>query len=95
TRYENISQGLKVVESHLLDGNNLTECLNNEISQGVITRAEEAVDWIKNSLLLHRVQSNPLYYGFSGRGTDNINSFLLLKKYLEMICSTVNGMKEV
>uniref|UniRef100_A0A7S2P7S2 DNA 3'-5' helicase n=1 Tax=Skeletonema marinoi TaxID=267567 RepID=A0A7S2P7S2_9STRA len=79
TRYENISQGLKVVESHLLESNNLTECLNNEISQGVITCAEEAVDWIKHSLLFHRIQSNPLYYGLSGRGNDNIHSFLLAK----------------
>ena len=70
---------LKVVESRLLDSNNLTECLNNEISQGVITCAEEAVDWIKHTLLFHRVQSNPLHYGFSGRGDDNIHSFLLAK----------------
>lgn len=70
---------LKVVESHLLSGNNLTECLNIEISQGVITRAEEAVDWIKHSLLFHRVQSNPLYYGLRGRGDDIFHSFLLAK----------------
>lgn len=72
---------LKVVESHLLTGDNLTECLNNEISQGVITSAEEAVDWIKHTLLFHRIQSNPLYYGLSssGRGVDNVHSFLLGK----------------
>lgn len=72
---------LKVVESHLLAGDNLTECLNNEISQGVITSAEEAVDWIKHTLLFHRIQSNPLYYGLSssGRGVDNVHSFLLGK----------------
>jgi ATP-dependent DNA helicase HFM1/MER3 len=79
TRYENISQGLKVVESHLLEGNNLVECLNNEISQGVISCVEEAVDWIKHTLLFHRVLSNPLYYGLSGRGDDNVHSFLLAK----------------
>lgn len=42
---------LKIVESHLMDDNKLTEVMNIEISQGVITSPEEAVDWLKGTFL--------------------------------------------
>jgi len=77
TRYENVSQGLKVVESHL--ESKLTEVLNIEISQGVITSAEDAVNWVKSSFLYQRIQSNPLFYGFNGKGSDAMHSFILDK----------------
>ena len=77
TRYENVSQGLKVVESHL--ESKLTEIFNVEISQGVITSTEDAVNWVKSSFLYQRIQSNPLFYGFNGKGNDALNSFILDK----------------
>ncbi|KAL7526257.1 hypothetical protein ACHAWF_001698 [Thalassiosira exigua] len=52
TKYENVSQGLKVFESHLMEDHKLTEVFNvEEISQGVIASVDEAVDWLKESFL--------------------------------------------
>ncbi|KAL7539117.1 hypothetical protein ACHAXR_010579 [Thalassiosira sp. AJA248-18] len=79
TRYENVSQGLKVVESHLMHGDKLTEVLNIEVSQGVITSPEEAVDWVKGTFLFRRIQSHPLFYGFKGKGSDELHSYILDK----------------
>lgn len=58
----------------------LTEVLNIEISQGVITSAEEAVDWVKGTFLYQRIQSNPLCYGFRRHYTEeDLHSFVLDK----------------
>jgi replicative superfamily II helicase len=62
-----------------MDENKLTEVLNIEISQGVIVSAEEAVDWVKGTFLYRRILSNPLYYGFNGKGDDALHSFILKK----------------
>lgn len=69
----------KVVESHLMDGNRLTEVLNIEISQGTITSVEDAMNWVKGTFLYRRIQSHPLFYGFNGNGDDALHSFLLGK----------------
>lgn len=69
---------LKVVESHLLVGDKLTEALNSEIAQGVITNQCEAVDWISGTLLFRRIKSHPLYYGMDRKhnGLDDVCLFL-------------------
>jgi ATP-dependent DNA helicase HFM1/MER3 len=59
-----------------MDNNKLTEVLNIEISQGVIVSAEEAVDWVKGTFLYRRILSNPLLYGFNGKGNDALHSFI-------------------
>ncbi|KAL7551782.1 hypothetical protein ACHAWF_014973 [Thalassiosira exigua] len=79
TKYLNVSQGLKVVESCLMEGHKLTEVFNVEVSQGVITSVEEAIDWVKGSFLYPRIQKNPLLYGFNGRSDDALHSFVLDK----------------
>lgn len=62
-----------------MDGNRLTEVLNIEISQGVITSEEDAVNWVKGTFLHRRLQSHPLFYGFNGSGDDALHSFVLGK----------------
>ena len=79
---------LKVVESHL--ESKLTEVLNIEISQGVITSAEDAVNWVKSSFLYQRIQSNPLFYGFKGKGNDALHSFIL-----EKCTSSINKLHKI
>lgn len=59
-----------------MDNNKLTEVLNIEISQGVIVSAEEAVDWVKGTFLYRRILSNPLLYGFHGKGDNALHSFI-------------------
>jgi ATP-dependent DNA helicase HFM1/MER3 len=59
-----------------MDNNKLTEVLNIEISQGVIVSAEEAVDWLKGTFLYQRILSNPLLYGFNGKGDNALQSFI-------------------
>lgn len=54
----------------------LTEALNSEIAQGVITSQEEAVDWISGTLLFRRIQAHPLFYGMNGSGLDAARSFI-------------------
>jgi len=76
TRYENLSQGLKVVESYLFEKNRLVETLAIEISQKVITSVGEAADWIKSSFIYKRLQSNPLLYGYQGRSGGDLDSFV-------------------
>jgi replicative superfamily II helicase len=70
---------LKVVESHLMDDNRLTEVLNIEISQGIVKSVDDAVNWVKGTFLYRRVQSHPLFYGFNGNGDDALHSFVLGK----------------
>ena len=53
-----------------MDGDKLTEVLNIEISQRVITSVEEAVDWVKGTFLFQRMMSHPLCYGFRGNGNN-------------------------
>ena len=60
----------------------LTEILGIEISQGVITCVEEAIDWVKGTFLYRRIQSHPLFYGFSERCDGSLQNFLADK------CST-------
>ena len=55
----------------------LTEVLNIEISQGVITSTEEACDWVKGTFLYQRIQSHGLFYG-KDKGVD-LHSFILEK----------------
>jgi hypothetical protein len=62
-----------------MDENKLTEVLNIEISQGVIVSAEEAVDWVRGTFLYQRILSNPLFYGFNGKGDDALHCFILEK----------------
>eukprot|EP00804_Cyclotella_cryptica_P018375 CCRYP_015473-RA/>CCRYP_015473-RA protein AED:0.16 eAED:0.29 QI:0/0.37/0.22/1/1/1/9/0/1809 len=90
-RFENLSHGLKVVESHLMDEDRLTEALNNEISQGVITSQTEAVDWVSGTLLFRRIQAHPLFYGLSGisgNGHDDVMSFIAekCKESIDHLC---------
>ena len=59
---------LKVVESHLMDDDKLTEVLNVEISQCVIKSVKEAADWVKGTFLFQRMRSHPLMYGLGGNG---------------------------
>ena len=69
---------LKVVESHLLADDKLTEALNSEIAQGVISSEDEAVDWVSGTLLFRRISAHPLYYGMSHHqsGPSAVCSFL-------------------
>lgn len=64
-----------------MDDNRLTEVLNIEISQGVITSVEDAVNWVKGTFLYRRIQSHPLFYGFIWNGVDinALHSFVLGK----------------
>ena len=80
----------KVVESHLMDDNKLTEVLNIEISQGVITRPEEAVDWVKGTFLFRRIKSHPLFYGFNGKGDDALHTFVLGK-----VTDSINKLRKI
>lgn len=73
-----LGRSMKVVESHLMDGNKLTETINIEVSQGVITSADEAVDWVKGTFLYQRLQSHPLFYGFKGNDSS-LDDFILDK----------------
>ena len=62
-----------------MDDNRLTEVLNIEISQGVITSVTDAVNWVKGTFLYRRIQSHPLFYGCNGSGDDVLHSFVLGK----------------
>ncbi len=74
-RYEQMSNGLEVVESMLLK--DLTETLNIEISQRVISSVKEAVDWIKGTFFFIRVRKNPKQYGIRDKNDVDIESFLM------------------
>lgn len=74
-KYEQMSSGLEVVESMLL--NELTETLNIEISQRVITSVKEAVDWIKDTFFFIRVRKNPKHYGIKQKNDSEIESYLM------------------
>jgi hypothetical protein len=54
----------------------LTEALNSEIAQEVITSLEEAIDWVSGTLLFRRIQAHPLFYGLNGSGTDAARMFI-------------------
>jgi replicative superfamily II helicase len=73
-----------------MDENKLTEVLNIEISQGVIVSAEEAVDWVKGTFLYRRILSNPLFYGFNGKGDDALHSFIL-----EKCASSIDNLRKI
>ena len=62
-----------------MDDNKLTEVLNNEICQGVISSAEEAVDWVMGTFLFRRIRSHPLMYGLNGKEIETVHSFILGK----------------
>lgn len=54
----------------------LTEALNSEIAQEVITSLEEAMDWVSGTLLFRRIQAHPLFYGLNGSGTYAARMFI-------------------
>lgn len=60
----------------MLDDDKLTECLNSEISQGVIASKEEASDWVLGTLLFRRLQAHPLFYGLNQSGLNASKSFI-------------------
>ena len=62
-KYEELSGGLGVVESHL--PSRLMDVLNTEISQRVVTSVQAALDWIKSTFFFRRMQENPEKHGLS------------------------------
>lgn len=74
-RYEQLSHGLNVVESMLPDA--LTETLNTEISQKVITNTKEAINWLKGTFFFVRVRKNAKYYRLHWKKDDDIESYLM------------------
>ncbi len=74
-RYERMSHGLEVVESMLLK--QLTETLNSEISQRVITNVKDALDWLKGTFFFIRVRKNAKYYGLHGKKDTELESYLM------------------
>lgn len=73
-RYERMSHGVEVVESMLLQ--ELTETLNSEISQKVITDTTKAIDWLKGTFFFIRVKKNTKQYGLHWKKDDDIESYL-------------------
>lgn len=59
----------------MLDDDKLTEALNCEIAQGIITSEQEATDWVMSTFLFRRIQAHPLFYGLNGNGQDAARSF--------------------
>jgi Superfamily II helicase len=80
TYYERITLGLDVVESNLL--NNLTESLNTEISQRVISDIESGIKWLMDTFLFVRAQRNPHRYGVTRKSATEV---LDMKEYLSKI----------
>jgi ATP-dependent DNA helicase HFM1/MER3 len=74
-RYERMTHGLRPVESML--PKQLTETLNSEISQKVITNTKEAIDWLKGTFFFIRVKKNAKYYGLQGRDNNELESYLM------------------
>jgi ATP-dependent DNA helicase HFM1/MER3 len=74
-RYERMSHGLEVVESMMLK--QLTETLNTEISQRVITNVKEAIDWLKGTFFFIRVRKNTKHYGLERKKDAEIESYLM------------------
>lgn len=80
TSYERITSGtIDVVESKLLK--NLTETLNTEIFQRVISDTETAIKWLMDTFLFVRMRRNPKRYGVP-RFTE-----MNMKEYLTKICN--------
>ena len=76
-RYENMTHGLNVVESRLLE--KLVETLNTEISQRVIVNVKQAIDWIKGTFFYRRARKNAKHYGMQGKTDQEMDSFLMTK----------------
>jgi len=53
-KFQNLSDGLEVIESQLMG--KLVETLNTEVSQGVITSAMQAITWVKSTFFFVRVR---------------------------------------
>ena len=75
---ENILNLSEVVESSLLGC--LSECLNAEICNGMVTNIDSAMRWLQTTYLWIRVMRNPGHYGVpsivSTKGQDGIARFL-------------------
>ena len=76
-KYEELSGGMEVVESHLPA--KLMDVMNTEISQRVITSVEASQDWIKSTFFFRRAIENPKQYGLSLSDSD-------IEIYFEKIC---------
>mmetsp|Transcript_6237 Transcript_6237/g.11780 ORF Transcript_6237/g.11780 Transcript_6237/m.11780 type:complete len:1084 (-) Transcript_6237:17-3268(-) len=76
---ERFTSGIDIVESKLLK--NLTETLNTEIYQSVISDIETATRWLMDSYLCVRVHKNPQRYGVARHSTD-----VEIKEYLTRMC---------
>jgi len=68
SKYEQLSGGMEVVESHLPA--RLMDVINTEISQRVITSYQSAQDWIKSTFFFRRATENPSQYGLSSSEAD-------------------------
>jgi len=85
-KYQQLSDGLEIIESQLLA--QIVETLNTEVSQGVISCASQAIRWIKSTFFFTRVQKNPKFYGLEdGKNINEINDYLQEKcmSYLEKL----------
>jgi ATP-dependent DNA helicase HFM1/MER3 len=76
-KYEDLSGGMKVVESHLPA--KLMDVMNTEISQRVITSEDTALNWIMNTFFARRVKENPERYGLP-------TSASIIDSYLMKLC---------
>ena len=83
-----ISTGLEAVESHLLS--QLTETLNTEVSQRVITNIEQAIDWLKGTFFFHCIRRNPGHYGLFKK-TEEEREAYLTKRCLESLQALHNS----
>ena len=72
-KYEELSGGMEVVESHL--PTRLMDVMNTEISQRVITSENTALNWIKSTFFACCAKENPERYGLT-MSASAIDSFL-------------------
>jgi ATP-dependent DNA helicase HFM1/MER3 len=88
SRYEKLSSGLETVESFLLS--QLTETLNTEVSQRVITTIQGALDWLKGTFFFHCIRRNPGHYGLSKENEEDREEYLM-KRCLESLQALHNS----
>ena len=80
-KYQELSGGLEVIESHL--PMRLMDALNTEMSQRVITSVKAALDWIKATFFFRRVKENPEKHGLASESDIDCTSKGCAKSHFE------------